>query len=787
VPDDSPNDALRGLANLPRTDWYQKVTGRAEYIDDCPDPLGTVFGAPVRSTQSHARILRIRPGAALALPGVLGVFDRDRLDGLDPIVRIGEYAGHTRQHGESADQHLLAVDKVRFPGDLIGLVVAEDLATARLAADLVEVDYAPLPAMFSYREAMADGAPLIHEDLPDNLACRGSFDWGDVDAGLAGADLVVQASYYTPTAFHHPMEAVGSCLADFTSQGVTLWLPTNKIFNPVEQIVELFGVAARDVRVRTPAIGGAFGAKQITPAMMCALAMSRRLRRPVRLVATEADSFRSTARHACLFKARAGLTAEGCLTALDVDLEIDTGAYFTGASMVNRQICISSWGCYRLPAFRVRGRTAYTNKVPAASFRATGKTESTFGVECLMDRLAQRIEMSPAEFRRKNVLRPGDRVADSWRVDGVRTPVHAPPMDTDYDELMDRAMAGIGWDGKPNPSASAGAGHRVRGHGLALSLRQGAPAGGRTYAVVALDQSGQVHVHHAAPDLGEGVATMLRVVAANALGIEAEHVVVEPPEMTHGLKFEGTAAQRTTIHMGNAVVSACAALKDELRAVLALTSGGTAQDWVIEGGMARRAGEAGDETFSLRDIARNYGGGEGGAELKGLGAFGFPRSEDRAFGGLGHWAPGAVAVEVEVDTETGGIELVAMAGAGDAGRVLHRASAMGQLSGGAILGAGLALSEEVVYDDGKLVNGDAAGYRLPSAANVPDEIPVWFLERADGPGPFGAKGLAQVTVPCVTPAVNNAIMDAVGVHLDSAPLTPEKVLRALGVIGEAGS
>lgn len=773
------------LTALPRDDWFQKVTGQAEYIDDCADPLGTVFGAPIRSTQSHARIVRIRPDAAFALPGVLGIIDRDHLDGLDPIVRIGEYEGYTRQHGESADQHLLAVDKVRFHGDLIGLVVAEDLGTARLAAGLVEIDYEPLPTLFSYHEAMADDAPLIHEDLPDNLACQGGFDWGDVEAGLAAANLVVAASYYTPTAFHHPMESVGSCLADFTAQGVTLWLPTNKIFNPVQQIVELFGVAARDVRVRTPAIGGAFGAKQITPAMMCALAMSRRLRRPVRLVATEADSFRATARHACLFKARAGLTADGRLTALDVELEIDTGAYFTGASMVNRQICISSWGCYRLPAFRVRGRTAYTNKVPAASFRATGKTESTFGIECLMDRLAQRIDISPVEFRRKNVLRPGDRVADSWRVDGVTTPVQAPPMDADYDELMDRAMTGIGWDGKPNqdkPSPQQ-PGRRVRGHGVALSLRQGAPAGGRTYAMAALDQQGLVHVYHAAPDLGEGVATMLRVVAANALGLDAEHVVVEPPETTHGLKFEGTAAQRTTIHMGNAVVSACEALKDELRAVLALTNGGKAEDWVIEHGTVRR----GDKTLSLRDIARNYGGGEGGTELKGLGAFGFQRSEDRAFGGLGHWAPGAVAVEVVVDTETGEIELVRMAAAGDAGRVLHRASATGQLSGGAVLGAGLALSEEVVYADGRLVNADAVGYRLVSTADVPSEIPVWFLERGDGPGPFGAKGLAQVTVPCVTPAVNNAIMDAVGVHLDSAPLTPEKLLRALGLLGEAVS
>jgi CO/xanthine dehydrogenase Mo-binding subunit len=770
------------LADLPREDWYEKVTGRMEYIDDHPDPVGTVYGVPVRSDRSHARILRIRSEAALALPGVLGIFDRDHLDGLDPIVRVGEYAGHTRQHGASADQHVLAVDKVRFHGDLLGVVVATDLATARRAAAAVEVDYEPLPVLLRYAEAMADGAALIHEDLPSNLACADSFEWGDLDAAFAASARTVSASYYTPTAFHHPMESVGSCLADFTADGVTLWLPTNKVFNPVEQIVELFGVAARDVRVRCPAIGGAFGAKQITPAMMGALALSRRLRRPVRLVATEADSFRSTARHACLYSARAGVGDGGRLMALDVDLEIDTGAYFTGASMVNRQICISSWGCYRLPAFRVRGRTAYTNKVPAASFRATGKTESTFGIESLLDLIARRIGMSPVEFRRRNVLRPGDRVAERWSTSGVETPVKAPPMDSDYHELMRRAMAGVGWDGTPNPSP--GTGVRIRGRGVALSLRQGSPAGGRTYAMVTLDQSAKVHVHHAAPDLGEGVAMMLRVVTADALGIPAEAVVVEPPEINHGLKFEGTAAQRTTIHMGNAVVAACEALKAEVCAVLSQAHGGAPSQWSVSAGQVRWR----DKSFDFLAAAKEYGrSGEGGLEFKGMGSFSFPPSEDRAFGGLGHWAPGAVAVEVEVDTETGGVELLRMAGAGDAGRVLHRASAQGQLSGGAILGAGLALSEEVVYRDDLLTNDTAASYRLLRACDVPSEIPVSFLERADGPGPRGAKGLAQVTVPCVTPAINNAIMDALGVQLDSAPFTPEKVLRALGVLGEGGT
>lgn len=763
----------------PREDWYDKVTGRSVYIDDLPDPQGTVYGACVRSAYSHARIAGIDATAALALPGVLGVFDRDHLDGLDPGVRIGEYAGHTREHGETADQHLIATDKARFDGDLLGMVVAEDLSTARRAAELVAVEYEPLPPVLTVEQALAPGAPLLHEDLGSNLACEDSFEWGSVDQGLADADEIIEASFYTPPAFHHPMEPVGSCLADYRTDGLTLWLPTNKPFNPIGQVAELFRVDRGFIRVRVPDIGGAFGAKQLTPSMMVAIALSRRLRRPVRLMATEAESYRATARHGCLYRARAGVRTDGTLTALDVDLDVDTGAYFTGARLVTRNICISAWGCYRLPHFRVRARTAYTNKVPAASFRATGKTESTFGIECLIDQAARRVGISPVEMRLRNVLRPGERIATRWRVRGTEYPADTPPMDTDYAELVRSVTTAVGWDTTPAGPAREGV---ARGRGLALSLRHGAQGGGRTYAMVTLDGQGVLRISHAAPDLGEGVSTMLKLVAADTLSIDADQVVAEPPDTMHGLNFEGTAAQRTTVHMGNAVAAACESLKAELARAAAQAKGGKPEEWAVEGGKVTR----GREAYELREIVAAFGAApsfEGDLALKGLGSYSYAPSPDKAFGGLDHWSPGAVAVEVEIDTEIGELRVLKLAVAGDAGRVLHRASATGQLQGGAVMGIGLALGEEMVYDD-VLVNADPFQYRLPLMTDVPPTIPVSFQERGDGPGPRGAKGVAQVASPCVSPAINNAILDALGVQLASVPLTGEKILRALGAIKE---
>jgi CO/xanthine dehydrogenase Mo-binding subunit len=773
-------DVLPAAAeSAPRDDLIGKVTGTAEYVDDLPHPPGMVYGAAIRSPYAHARILSIDTSAALAMDGVVGVLDRDNLDGLDPIVRVGEYAGRTREHGESADQHFLTIDKGRFHGDLVGMVVAEDLGTARRAAEAVKIEWEELPAVFGAEEALAPAAAVLHEDLGTNLAVEDSFEWGDVETGLASADKVFEAAYFTPNAFHHPMEPVGSCIADFRGDEAVFWLPTNKPFNPTHQVAELFGIDPSSVRVRVPTIGGAFGAKQITPAMMAALALSKRLARPVRVVATGEESFRASARHAAMYRAKVGVDANGKLVALDVELDIDTGAYFTGARLVARNMCISAWGCYRLPHFRVRARVAYTNKVPAASFRATGKTQTTFAIESLLDKVSNELGVDPLEFRRQNTLQRGERIAETWRVRGTEYPADVPPMDTDFDDLIARASGGIGWDRPLEPPSTPA---KKRGRGLALSLRHGAQGGGRAYALATMDAGGNVRISHAAPDLGGGVFTMIGLVASRTLDIPLEQVTVEMPDTQHGLNFEGTAAQRTTVHMGNAVRSACEDLKRELLQATAEAKGGEPADWSVASGRVVR----GDESYSFAEIVCAFGTApafEGMVLLKGLGSYSYKPSPDMAFGGLDHWAPGAAAVEVEVDTETGAVEIVKASIVADAGEALHYDSARAQAEGGGVMGMGLGLNEETLYGENRMLNANAFHYRLPTMKDMPEHFVVSIVENHDGPGPFGSKGLAQTSIPCMSPALNNAILDAIGVQLSSSPLTGEKVLEALGVLG----
>ncbi len=767
----------------PRIDLREKVTGQAKFIEDLPDQPGMVYAAPLRSPYSHARIISIDSSRAERLPGVLGVLDRDHLDGLNPHVRVGEYSGRTGEHGLTADQHFLTVDKARFDGDLLGMVAAEHLRTARRAVELIEVKYELLPPVFSVEEALAPGAPLLHEDLGTNLAYEDSFEWGNVEEGFRESDHLFTESFFTPNAFHHPMEPVGSCIAHFTEDTVNLWLPTNKPFNPIAQIAELFGVSPDIVRVRVPYLGGAFGAKQQTPAMMAALALSRRIGRPVKLVGTAEESFRATARHAAGYAARVGVQSDGTLVALDVNLDIDTGAYFTGARLVTRNMCISAWGCYRLPHFRVRARTAYTNKVPAASFRATGKTQTTLGIECLIDSVARRMGIDPLTFRKRNVLLRGEQIAERWKVRGQEYIPDTPPMDMDFPDMMRRAVEAIGWDGRAAPRVQVvDSGRKVaRGRGLALSLRHGAQGAGRAYAMASVDARGIVTISHAAPDVGEGAHTVISVVAARTLGIPQSQVKVGIPDTSHGLDFEGSSAQRTTVHMGNAVRAACEALKRELIGAAIEAKGGDRQDWRVEKGQVWR-GETG---FTFSEIVATFASApsfEGHVTLKGLGSYSYAPSEDKAFGGLDHWAPGAVSVEVEVDLETGEVRVLQLSAVADAGKALHYRSSQGQVEGGAIMGLGLGLFEELQYRDGELRNAHPLQYRLALLGDMPEAFRTSIVENGDGPGPFGSKGLAQTSIPCVTPAINNAICDAIGVHLRSAPFAPEKILRALGML-----
>lgn len=753
------------MAEPYRVDLRDKLTGAARFIDDIPDPSRVAHAAAIRSPYSHARIVSIDASRAEQLPGVLAVLHRET---------VSEYGIHLEY--PSVENHLITIDKARFDGDLIGMVVAEDRRTALRAAELVDVEYELLPVLFSPEEAFAPNAPLVHEHVPGNLAYQASLEWGDVEGALAAADRVVESSFTSPAIYHHPIEPAMGALVVPSSDGIEVWVPTNNPFDVVNVAASLFGLEKEQIRVHVPYVGGNFGAKHLAPEVLAAAALARKIGRPVRYMATEGESFRVTSRHAMTYRARVGLQADGTVVALDVVLLVDTGAYFTGAAIATSNAVNSAWGGYRVPNMRVRARTAYTNKVPAAMFRNTGKNQTTFGLDCAMDNVAHVLGVDPVQFRLRNLLGRGERQnVEIWKRDGKASVAQIPPLDTDFRAMIDRALDAIDWDGKPRTDLDrAQSGRFMVGRGLAVSLRRGSSIGGAT-ARARLLSDGRVAIEHNAPDVGEGSHTVISLVAAGSLGIPQECVVVGEPDTGNQLYFSGTSSQRTTVQMGTAVRNACEGLKREIARAAAQMKGGSPGEWVVSNGRASR----GPECLTFAELARSL---KPGDVVQAVGSYDRGPVPNSSFGSHDHWSPGVAAAEVEVDRETGEIRVLQYAAVADAGKVLHYHSAKGQIEGGAVMGFGAALTEEVRYEEGQLLNGDAFQYRLPLMIDIPERLHIAMLENGDGPGPFGSKGIAQTSIPCVAPALCNAIFDATGVRLTRIPFTPEAILRGLGAL-----
>ena len=745
----------------PRIDLKDKVTGQAQYIEDLPDLPNTAYGAALLSPYSHAKILRIDSSEALKMPGVLGVVDWEHLDGVNPRLKLAPH-----EHFKlTDDQDFIAIDKVRFDGDLVALVVAKDLRTAERALEKIHVDYEPLASVFDAVEALAPNAPVIHEARGSNLLLEDSLTWGDVDEGFRQADRVFEETFSSPSMFHHPMEPIGGFLAQYVNGEANIWLPTSSPMRDAAEFAHFLGIEPDKVRVRVPFVGGGFGSKIPTPAHFAALFLARKIGRPVRLIPSAQESFRQNSRHAEVFKAKVGVKADGTLTALDVDLVVDTGAYTTGGATAAHNSVISAWGCYRIPHLRIRGKCVYTNKVPAGHTRATGKIQTTWGIECTMDGVARQLGINPYEFRKKNVLLRGDFVCTG-----------TPRMDTDYLDLMAEAIAGIGWDGKANLTPTNSGARWVRGRGMALSLRHGSQGGGRAYALATMDARGVVTIQHNAPEIGQGTHNLFSVVASQTLNIPQSRIRVGTPDTAVSLPFAGVSAQRTTMQMGNAVHNACNKIKEELLSLACQVKGGKPEEWqIVEGRLCW-----GEASFSIDEIIRALG---GSVVLKAVGYHSVPPMvKESAFTGMDHWAPSGAAVDLEVNRDTGELRILGYAVIADAGKAIHPPSAKAQVDGGAVMGFGHALFEETIYQDGQFQNSDPFQYRLPVMQDIPEKFYSSMLEKGDGPGPFGSKGMAQTSIVTVGPAIGNAVYDALGVRVRSLPITPEKILRAMGKI-----
>lgn len=734
--------------SVPMLDSRARVTGGVAYGVDLRLP-GMLYAKVLRSPHAHARIMRLDASAARTLPGVAAVLTAADFDA--PGVPALHYGLREK------DQPIVARERVRFAGEAVALVAAESPEAADAALKLIAVEYEPLPAIFTVERAMADGAPILHDAHPDNRLVHARLRHGDVEAAFAAADDVLETTYTSPLAQQASLEP-HSAAAQWRDGGLTVWSGTQAPYAVRGVLAEIFGLAGEAVRVIVPPLGGGYGGKghvRVEP-MIAALAWKVG-GRPVRLTLTRAEEFATVTRHAAAITIKTGFNHDGTLLARQVTLYWNAGAYADASAMLIPAAMARSVGPYRIAAVRVDCYGYYTNLPPAAAYRGAMSSQCTWAYESHLDEIAQRLGIDPLALRRQNLLRSGDSFATGETLHDIHFVECLEACARDIDsQLIER---------QPSPMLR-------RGRGMAVMMKSTMPVSRSTCRLV-IDDQGRLTLYTSSVEMGQGAHTALAQIAADAVGVALDAVTVVGPDTAVTPFDTMTSASRATGMMGAAILAGGEALRRKLidaavplletdAALLAAGDGAV----FVTGQPDQRAGYG--------EILRYAG----IPSLDATGEHATKAGLDPETGqGIAtpHWHQGAGACEVEVDTETGKLRVLRYAAASFAGKVVNPALAALQNDGNVIFGLGPALIEEIVLDEGRVVNANLSDYRIPSFTDIPLELRSHALES--GAGEF--HGIGEMTLPPVAPAIANAIYDAVGVRIRDLPITAEKILRAI--------
>lgn len=770
--------------SVPVLDARERVTGQVRYVLDAERP-GMLTGRILRSPHAHARIVRVDASRAAALPGVYAVLTR---------VDLGEQAAFNPRYGRVYhDQGIVAIDRVRFVGDPVAAVAAVDGRTAEEALGLVDIEYEPLAAVFDVEAALRPDAPLLYEprlapqpgfaalvgDLggASNVCSHFKLRHGDVQQGFAEADFVYEDTFRSPAVQHVPLEPHVT-VAEFENGQLTVWTSTQMPHAIRAQLADLFHLPLTRVRVIVPMLGGGFGAKGSLRLEPITSLLALKARRPVKIVLRREEEFLTVTKHAATVRLRTGVMQDGTVVARQVTGWYNTGAYADVGPIVARNGGSAMGGPYQTPHVHVDSYAVWTNVVPAAAFRGFGVPQIAWAYESQMDMIAERLDLDPVALRRKNVVHDVDRYATGERLDEIHS-----------EALLDRAQAAIQWrpeDARWLRSAPSGvqqapAASLQRGKGIAVVIKATITPSTST-AAVKLNEDGSLDVLTSSVEMGQGAKTVLAQLAADAADLPYERVLVSEPDTAVTPFDQQTSSSRTTYSMGTAVVRAVQDARRQLLALAAELLEVAADDLVTADGRVAVRG-APDRSLTYGEIIRR---GQQG-NILGHGVFVTKGGLDPETGqGIGsvHWHQAAAACEVEVDTETGKIEVLTFHSTVYAGRMVNPRLCELQTEGSTFLGLGQALFEELVYDGGQLVTQNLADYMIPSFGDVPHRVESAILERA---GAGEVHGIGETSLPPVAPAVANAVYNATGVRITDLPLTPEKVLRGLHAVRAARS
>ena len=740
-----------GIA-VPRRDAIAKVTGAARFTVDV-DVAGLAHARILRSPYPHARIRSVEASAARAHPGVIAVVSAADLEDVHLVY------GHA-----VADHPLIAVDKVRFAGEPVVGVVAEDAVTADEALRLIDVAYEPLPFVQSPEEALTADAPIIHETPGEQRPHRGFEEdiarthanvcstsrqqWGDIDAAFADAALVLEGEYRYPMCYAFAMEPY-TAVASWSEGELTVWTSGQHPYMVRDDLAHCFGLPLARIRVIVPYVGGGYGSKSYTKIEPLTAALALRAGRPVRLALSVEEAILTTRGDAAIVRLRTAFDRDGRILGRRGTIMLDTGGYAENSPLVGRKAANRIGGPYRIPALDVTCDVVYTNTAPASSFRGFGAPQVTLAGESQIDEAAARLGLDPLELRRRNLLTPGER---PWpKVRGV-----------DADLTADLALAAeeIEWDVPAAPG---------RGKAIAMSASD---AGSEpvTTSILRVLSDGSVTVMAGSTEIGQGSSTVLAQIAAAEMGVELERVRLVQSDTAMVSYDRSTGASRTTTLMGLAIQAAAADARAQLVdwATSALAPDGPA---VVE---TRGGVRIGDATHDWGAIIRAWFGGAYGEAV----GRGYLRKSGATEEMPPFWEIGCVGVEVSVNESTGEIRVERLVTVGDVGCAINPQTAEAQDVGAAMMGLGMATREELVYRDGNLLNGNLFDYRVPRTTNLP-ELRTVLVERGDGVGVYGAKGGGEGALNPVAAAIANAVERAAGIRLREAPFTPERVWRAL--------
>ncbi len=757
--------------SLPRLEAGEKATGTALYTGDMVLP-GMLHGAILQSPHAHARILGYDVSRALAMPGVRAVVTGDDIE--------FRYMGLVVK-----DELAIAKGKVRYIGEPVAAVAAVDVETARRAAQAIEVRYAPLPAVTTIDAALADGAPLLHEDFAKyakiydapvgrgNLLAHSIATQGDPAKGFAQADVVLEETYRIAAQYHAYMEPIAALAAVDPSGKVTVWSSTQSIFRTQANLHECLGIPMTKIRCVAPRVGGGFGGKSEATLEPIVVLLARKARAPVRVVASRIeDMTMMRSRHPGWIRLKTGATKDGRLIARECELWFDGGAYADDSPAVMNFALFFVRGPYDIPNVHCEGFAVYTNRMRAGAFRGFGNPQMTFASESQIDALAKKLGIDPIAMRIRNALPKGGKWFGGQEVS-----------ESALVEALETVRARSGW-AEPMPSAPPG---KKRGRGVAAMAHSSAFLS--TGAIVRLQNDGTIAVQVGAVDIGQGSDTALAQMAAAAFQLPVEQVNMATPDTDSAPYNSGTNASRVTFMVGKAVGEAAFKVRDQIiehaaamlgvtRDEVALAPGGRV---VVTGGSLRNA------EVSFADVAARSIWAVGGP-VTGSSAVMAKHPMDPShtkmsgwlsFEAVGIFTFGAQVVEVEVDEVTGAVEVTRAVCVHDVGRAINPGATIGQIEGGFAQGLGYGLCEEMVFEDGRLANPSFMDYKIPSSLEVPKRIECVLIERPEPTHPFGARGVGEPPLVGAAAAIANAVADAIGAPLTRLPLTPERVLKAM--------